>query len=212
MPGSQITPSQQLPLGMVMPVARRLEVLDRARRTGAWVIEDDYDSEFRYTGRPLSALQGLDQHGRTIYVGTFSKVLFPALRLGYLVVPPGLSEPFTSANGIILKGPPTHLQAAVAEFMTEGHFARHIRRMRKIYKERQQVLLETVQSKLDGMLTATPSDSGIQVIGWLPDGVDDVAVSTAAAARGFEITPLSSCYQGKAPCGGLAGICEFSTG
>ena len=131
---AQITPSQQLPLGMVMPVARRLEVLDRARRTGAWVIEDDYDSEFRYTGRPLSALQGLDQHGRTIYVGTFSKVLFPALRLGYLVVPPGLSEPFTSANGIILKGPPTHLQAAVAEFMIEGHFARHIRRMRKIYK------------------------------------------------------------------------------
>lgn len=136
-----ITPSHQLPLGMVMPVSRRLEVLDWARRAEAWVIEDDYDSEFRYVGPPLSALQGLDQHERTLYVGTFSKVLFPSLRLGYLVVPPGLAEAFTSANGIILKGPPTHLQAAVADFITEGHFARHIRRMRKVYKERQQAML-----------------------------------------------------------------------
>ncbi|NKW71695.1 PLP-dependent aminotransferase family protein [Rhodobacteraceae bacterium R_SAG10] len=198
-----ITPSHQLPLGMVMPVARRLEVLDWARRTDAWVIEDDYDSEFRYTGRPLSALQGLDQYGRTIYVGTFSKVLFPSLRLGYLVTPPNLSDQFASANGLILKGPPTHLQAAVAEFMTDGHFARHIRRMRKIYKERQQVVLASAQAHLGGLLDVSPSDSGMHVIGWLANDVDDRAVSEAAAKRGIEITPLSSCYQGKAPRNGL---------
>ena len=200
---AQITPSQQLPLGIVMPIARRLELLDWARRTDSWIVEDDYNSEFRYTGQPLSALQGLDRHGRTIYVGTFSKVLFPALRLGYLVVPPDISEPFTSANGIILKGPPTHLQAAVTEFMTDGHFARHIRRMRKIYKERHQVLVDSVQSHLGGLLTISPNNSGMQVIGWLPDGVDDLAVSAAAAARGLEIAPLSTFYQGEAPHHGL---------
>ena len=190
-----ITPSNQLPLGMVMPFSRRLEVLEWAHRTGAWVIEDDYDSEFRYIDKPLPAMQGLDQHERTIYIGTFSKVLFPSLRLGYLVVPPSLSEPFISANGIISKGPPTHLQAAVADFITEGHFARHIRRMRKIYKERQDALLEAAHSKLDNLLDVSPSNAGMHLIGWLPEGIDDVAVSESAAARGIEITPLSSCYQ-----------------
>ena len=148
-------------------------------------------------------MQGLDQHECTIYIGTFSKVLFPSLRLGYLVIPPSLSEAFTSAIGIISKGPPTYLQAAVANFITEGHFARHIRRMRKIYKERQDALLEAAHSKLDGLLDVSPTNAGFHLIGWLPEGIDDVAVSESAASRGIDIMPLSSCYQHPPKRGGL---------
>ncbi|MBC8267115.1 MAG: PLP-dependent aminotransferase family protein [Rhodospirillaceae bacterium] len=140
-------------------------------------------------------MQGIDHHGRVIFIGTFSKVLFPALRLGYMVVPPNLSESFIGANGITLKGPPTHLQAAVADFITEGHFARHIRRMRKIYKERQDVLLAAAREELDGLLDPVPSNAGLHLIGWLPEGIDDVVVSEAAALRGIEVMPLSQCYQ-----------------
>ncbi len=198
-----LTPSHQLPLGMVMPFSRRLEILEWARQRDAWLIEDDYDSEFRYIDQPLPAMQGLDQDECTIYIGTFSKVLYPSLRLGYLVVPPSLSEAFTSAIGIISKGPPTHLQAAVADFITEGHFARHIRRMRKIYKERQDALLEAAHAKLDGLLDVSPTNAGFHLIGWLPEGIDDVAVSESAASRGIDIMPLSSCYQHPPKRGGL---------
>jgi GntR family transcriptional regulator/MocR family aminotransferase len=188
-----VTPSRQYPLGVVMPYSRRLELLNWALENSAWIVEDDYDSEFRYAGNPLPALQGLDQHDRTIYVGSFSKILFPALRLGYLVVPPKLVNAFTVASGIASKGPPTHLQAAVADFIIEGHFSRHIRRMRSIYKERQSVLISAVRNELDGLLEIDASNSGLHLIGWLKHGIDEAAVCEMAEARGIDLTPLSYC-------------------
>ena len=128
-----VTPSHQYPLGVTMSLARRLALLEWAHARRAWIVEDDYDSEYRYTGRPLASLQGLDRHGRVIYVGTFSKVLFPALRLGYVVVPPALVDAFAAARGLVDRHPPSVTQAVLAEFIAEGSFARHVRRMRMRY-------------------------------------------------------------------------------
>src|SRR5215211_5883732 len=131
-----------------MSLSRRLALLDWARRAGAWVLEDDYDSEYRYAGRPLAALQGLDTDGRVIYLGTFSKVLFPALRLGYLVVPPDLVDAFVNARALLDRHSPILEQVVLADFIAEGHFLRHIRRMRALYAERQAVLLAAADEML----------------------------------------------------------------
>jgi GntR family transcriptional regulator/MocR family aminotransferase len=134
-----VTPSHQYPFGVTMSLPRRLALLKWASQAGAWVIEDDYDSEYRYAGRPLAALQGLDSEGRVIYLGTFSKVLFPALRLGYMVVPPDLVDAFMAARALSDRHCPVLDQAALADFIGDGHFARHIRRMRALYAERQAI-------------------------------------------------------------------------
>lgn len=189
-----VTPSRQYPLGMVMPFSRRTELLDWAASSKTWIVEDDYDSEFRYSGAPLPALHALDKNERTIYVGSFSKVLFPALRLGYLVVPPKMASAFTVASGIASKGPPTHLQAAVAEFIEGGHFSQHIRRMRKIYKERQDVLVTAVRDELSDMIDIVPSKSGLHLIGWLKLKIDAKVVCDLAETRGIFLTPLSDYY------------------
>jgi GntR family transcriptional regulator/MocR family aminotransferase len=198
-----VTPSHQYPLGVTMCLPRRLALLDWARQADAWVLEDDYDSEFRYSGRPLAALQGLDRDGRVIYLGTFSKALFPALRLGYLIVPPALAAPFTAARAVLDQCPPTHLQAVVADFLTEGHFARHVRRMRTLYAERQAALVTTARRALAGVLEVEPSATGINLPARLPVGVDDRVVSAAAALAGIEAPPLSAYYLGDCPRGGL---------
>ncbi|HEX8070572.1 MAG TPA: PLP-dependent aminotransferase family protein [Pyrinomonadaceae bacterium] len=187
-----VTPSHQYPLGVTMTLARRLALLEWANRAGAWVLEDDYDSEYRYEGRPLAALQGLDAEGRVIYLGTFSKVLFPALRLGYMVVPPDLVEVFTNARGLASRFSPTIEQAVLADFINEGHFARHIRRMRALYAERQRVLLDAAARDLAGLLDVRPDPAGIHLVGWLPAGVDDQQAARAAAAVGIDAQPLSS--------------------
>ncbi len=187
-----VTPSHQYPLGVAMSLPRRLELLAWARRADAWVLEDDYDSEFRYTGRPLASLQGLDHEGRVIYMGTFSKVLFPALRISYLVVPPGLVDAFVSALSLSGGSPPTHPQAVLADFLTEGHFLRYIRRMRTVYAERQEALVQASQSELAGLLDIRPSETGLQVMGWLPSPIDDRAASQCAADAGIVAPPLSS--------------------
>ena len=147
-----VSPSHQFPLGVTMSLPRRLALLEWAARTGAWVLEDDYDSEYRYAGRPLAALQGLDHARRVIYVGTFSEVLFPALRLGYMVVPRELADRFVTARALADRHSPLIEQAVLADFMAEGHFARHIRRMRLRYRENLAVLVEAVQSLLGGAL------------------------------------------------------------
>ena len=188
-----VTPSHQYPLGVTMSLGRRLALLRWAGRSGAWVIEDDYDSEYRYTGRPLEALQGLDSstEGCVIYVGTFSKVLSPALRLGYLVVPPELVDAFAAARELVDRCSPSLEQAVLAEFMAEGHFARHVRRMRVLYSERQAALIEAAERELSGILDLGPAETGMHLVGWLPDGADDREASRRAAASGVEAAALS---------------------
>lgn len=186
-----VTPSHQFPLGVTMSLARRLALLDWARRTQSWVLEDDYDSEYRYAGRPLASLQGLDNTGQVIYLGTFSKVLFPSLRLGYLVVPPDLVDPFTAARAIADRQAPIVDQAIVTDFIEEGHFTRHIRRMRTLYAERQSLLVELAQQELAGLLTVYASDAGMHLVGWLADSIDDQVVSELAAKYGVDTPGLS---------------------
>jgi GntR family transcriptional regulator/MocR family aminotransferase len=186
-----VTPSHQYPLGTVMGVGRRLELLDWARGASAWILEDDYDSEFRYAGRPLPALKSLDGSERVLYVGTFSKVLFPALRLGYLVVPHPLVQAFLGARFCSGRQAPIADQAAITRFLQEGHLARHLRRMRTLYRERQRWLVEAAAEILSGRLEVSASDVGMHLVGWLPPDVDDRAVAERAALRGLRAEPLS---------------------
>ena len=187
-----VTPSHQYPLGMTLSLSRRLELLRFAGKTGAWIVEDDYDSEFRYLGQPLAALQGLDTEQRVIYVGTFSKVLFPSARIGYIISPPDLVDAFVHARSVGGHQSQTLDQAVLADFISAGHFARHIRKMRKLYAERQQVLLKAARSELNGLLELKPNEAGMHAIGWLPEEVDDRAAARAALAGGVEVTPLSA--------------------
>ncbi|HEX5706610.1 MAG TPA: PLP-dependent aminotransferase family protein [Pyrinomonadaceae bacterium] len=187
-----VAPSHQYPLGVTLSLARRLELLEWASRAGAWVVEDDYDSEFRYAGRPLAAMQGLDAEGRVIYLGTFSKVLFPSLRMGYMVVPLDMAESLRNARALVGWCSPVVDQAVVADFINEGHFARHIRRMRTLYAERQAALVEAARESLGGLLEINPADAGLHLVGWLPEGTDDRAASDAAAAQGLQTQPLSA--------------------
>jgi GntR family transcriptional regulator/MocR family aminotransferase len=186
-----ITPSHQFPLGATMSLARRLALLEWASTASVWLLEDDYDSEFHYAGRPLAALQGLDRAGCVIYIGTFSKVLFPALRLGYLIVPPALVEAFIRARAAADMHSPALDQAALAEFMREGHFARHIRRMRALYAERQAILIDAAARDLAGLLDLQPAATGMHLLGWLPAGVDDRVAAERAGACGVRVLPLS---------------------
>ncbi len=186
-----VTPSHQFPLGVTMSMARRLSLLEWARAAGAWILEDDYDSEFRYVGRPLAALQGVDTANRVIYLGTLSKVLFPALRLGYLVAPPDLVDAFVAAHLFTDMHLPLLEQITLTAFLHEGHFVRHIRRMRQLYQERQTTLVELARQKLAGALELQPAVAGMHVIGWLPCGQDDRQVARAAARVCVDVSPLS---------------------
>ncbi len=187
-----VTPSHQYPLGVVMSLKRRLALLEWAHRTGAWIIEDDYDSEYRYQDRPLASLQGLDTKQQVIYVGTFSKVLFPALRLGYLVVPTDMIAAFTAARALIDRHSPSLEQAILADFITEGHFVRHIRHTRALYAQRQEILLTAVRQELEGRLEVAPHEAGMHIIGWLPTHFDDRVVSQRAAEAGIKAQALSA--------------------
>ena len=197
-----VTPSFQFPLGVTMSLARRLKLLDWAERARSWVLEDDYYSELRYVGPPLPALQGLDIHGRVIYLGTFTKVLLPLINLAYLVVPAGLLDTFQSAHR--LSGRRACIeQAALADFIGEGHFARHIRRMRSLYVERQAAFVEAAERELAGLLEVRRSDCGMHLMGWLPPGVDDIMAESAARRQGVETSALSRQYVRRCRRGGL---------
>jgi GntR family transcriptional regulator/MocR family aminotransferase len=187
-----VTPSHQYPTGVTMSLSRRLALLDWVRRAGAWVVEDDYDSEYRYAGRPLAALQGLDRAGRVIYVGTFSKVLFPALRLGYLVAPPDLVDAFARARWLTDRHSPSVTQAVLADFIAEGHLARHIRRTRALYAERQDALVEAARRALAPLVEVPPAEAGMHLVGWLPAGADDGEAARSAAGAGVAAPALAS--------------------
>jgi GntR family transcriptional regulator/MocR family aminotransferase len=187
-----ITPSHQFPLGVTMSLPRRLALLEWAHRTGAWILEDDYDSEYRYTGRPLPALQGLDSENRTIYLGTLSKTLFPSLRLGYMVVPPDLIAPFVAAKALADRHAPSIEQAVLADFIAQGHFVRHVRRTRVLYAERQATLVEAVERELSGLLELEPAEAGMHLVARLPHNIDDQLVSAKAAEYGVEAPALST--------------------
>jgi GntR family transcriptional regulator/MocR family aminotransferase len=198
-----VTPSHQFPLGATMSLTRRLQLLEWARKSEGWIIEDDYDSEFRYEGRPLASLQGLDKDGRVFYVGTFSKTIFSALRLGCLVVPPDLIEVFKAVRALGGSHSPLIDQAALAAFINDGHFTRHIRRMRKLYQQRQEILIAEVKKHLSKKLEVKKSVAGMHLIGWLPEGVDDRIVAEKAAARGIKAAAVSSFSLTKQERGGL---------
>ena len=198
-----VTPSHQYPLGTSMTAPRRLALLDWASRADAWVLEDDYDSEYRYVSRPLGALQGMDAHLRVVYIGTFSKVMFPALRIGYLVVPHALVERFVEARRALDLFSPTLYQLAVAEFLREGHFARHLRRMRGVYQRRRDALLDGLARHCGDRLTVHNADAGLHVAVLLAGRLDDREVVRRMAARGLTATPLSSCYAASSGRSGL---------
>ena len=186
-----VTPSHQHPLGMSMALPRRLALLDWAKRAEAWILEDDYNSEFRFVGAPLPALQGLDAAQRVIYVGTFSKTLFPALRIGYLVVPPDLIKTFWVARTTLDIHRPILEQAVLAEFLADGHYARHVRRMRLLYQRRQQALIAAVSRELGELLKVAPAEAGMHLIGWLPEGAPDREIAACALRHECVIRPLS---------------------
>ena len=191
-----VTPSHQALLGMTMSLARRLALLEWAKEQRAWIIEDDYDSEYRFAGRPLAALQGLDTVQRVLYLGTFSKVLFPTLRLGYLIAPPQLVEPLLAARLFIDMHLPLLEQAVVADFMNEGHFTRHIRRMRLLYAARRAALVSALQRECAGALEVEAPEVGMHLIGWLPLGISDQFVARQVAKQGIHTNPLSaSCLE-----------------
>jgi GntR family transcriptional regulator / MocR family aminotransferase len=200
-----ITPGHHFPLGITMSLARRLQLLASARKSDTLILEDDYDSEYRYSGRPVPALQGLDHHGSVLFTGSFSKVLFPSLRLGYLVIPPDLLDYFSAALSITTRHAPLLEQAVLCDFITEGHFARHLRRMRQTYAERVSVLLECARKSLNGLLEVSPVEAGLQTAGILCAGIDGESATKAAAARNVEVVPLSlfshGCASRKSPQG-----------
>ena len=191
------TPSHQFPMGSAMTAARRLLLANWASESGTWILEDDYDSEFRYSSSPLPSLQSLDRSGSVIYLGTFSKVLFPGLRLGYLVVPPGLADAFLKAKAVTDFHCSTIEQAVAAEFIEEGHFSRHIRRMRTLYLERLECILEAARTEMAGTVEIQRPDAGMHVLAKLAPGVDDVAAARAAGGLGISSMPLSTFYIGK---------------
>ncbi len=191
-------PSHQYPLGATMSAARRLQLLDWAQSSGAWVVEDDYDSEYRYDHNPLASLQGLDQTSRVIYIGTFSKVLFPSLRVGYLVIPTGLVDAFVATRHAMDVSPPHLYQAVLADFIGEGHFLRHLRRMRMAYSERRRVLVDCLRGEFGTLLELHGAEAGLHLTVTLPRGYGDLVLSERAARQKLWLWPLSPSYLGPA--------------
>jgi GntR family transcriptional regulator / MocR family aminotransferase len=189
-----ITPSHQFPKGVALSMARRLELLAWARESGAWIVEDDYASEFRYGGRPLASLQGLDEAERVIYIGTLNKALFPGLRLGYAVVPPSLARAFVTARYLMDRQPSSLCQAVVTAFMEEGHFAAHIRRMREMYRGQRDALVTALRRRLGDHLTIDPPDQGMHLVAYTRRGLSDVGIERAARDHGVVVRAMSRLY------------------
>ena len=198
-----VTPSHQFPTGVALSMPRRLELLAWARKSGAFIVEDDYTSEFRYSGPPLASLQGLDEDERVIYVGTLNKALFPGLRLGYAVVPRTLRAAFATARYLIDRQPPTLYQAVLAAFMQQGHFAAHVRRMRQMYRQQRDALAATLVRKARGELRVDVPDQGMHLVAYLEADRRDIEVEAAAARAGVVVRAISRFYRSAPPRQGL---------
>ena len=198
-----VTPSHQFPLGVALAMPRRLELLAWAREAGAWIVEDDYASEFRYAGRPLASLQGLDDADRTIYIGTLNKALFPGLRLGYMVLPRSILRAFVNARYLIDRQPSSLEQTVAAEFMRQGYFAAHLRRTRAVYREQRDVLAATLTARAREHLTVEVPDQGMHLIAYLRGRRSDVAVEEAARQRGVIVRAIQRMYRKARPRAGL---------
>ena len=197
-----VTP-RQVPVGSTMSLKRRADLLHWANQNDAWIIEDDYDQEFNYVGHPLMSLQGLDANRRVIYVGTFSKSMFPGLRLGYMIVPPDLAHVFAALRVLVDVQSPFVAQAALNDFIREGHFSRHVRRMRALYAERRTHLLMLLDRHLGDIVTVGGEDTGIQMTAWLPDSFSDLEICAQGEAEGLDLVPASRFYIGPARRNGL---------
>ena len=193
-----VTPSHQFPLGVTMSASRRLRLLDWAQSSGAWIIEDDYDSEYRYRSMPVASLQGLDANSRVIYIGTFSKVLFPSLRLGYMVIPSDLLDRFLIIRRTMDLGPPGFHQEVLADFIAEGHFARHIRRMRVLYGDRRNALVDSISQELGPMVEVVGDEAGMHLAVTVRNRIRDVEIAERASRQNLWIWPLSPSYIGNA--------------
>jgi len=201
-----VTPSHQFPLGVTMSASRRLQLVDWAQHAGSWIIEDDYDSEYRYESLPIASLQGLDANSRVIYIGTFSKVLFPSMRLGYLVVPSDLVDRFHMTRRVMDLGPPTFFQEVLADFIEEGHFARHIRRMRVLYSKFRSVLVSRLTEELAAWVEVVGDEAGMHLSVMLKNGHCDMEVAERAARQKLSLWPLSPLYLGGARQGFILGF------
>lgn len=198
-----VTPSNQYPTGTVLSMARRLALVDWAAANGSWIIEDDYDSEFRYDERPLAALQGIDDYQTVVYVGTFSKALLPGLRLGYLVVPDRVVPAFRNMRVLLDRFPAPFQQLVVADFLREGHFSSHLRRLRDAYRISRNKLASALGDRLAGRLKVDVPHQGVHLIARLPEGIDDVAFTHVARRAGVTVSPVSPMCIGKGPRQGL---------
>ncbi len=198
-----VTPANQSPLGVTLALERRIALLDWAARAGSWIVEDDYDSEFRYQGRPLPALKSLDRHDRVIYCGTFSKVMFPGLRLAYMVVPRALAARFADVGAYLNAGAPVPYQAALADFIEEGHFARHLKKMRGLYARRRALLAQALAEAFGEALAIDLPPGGLHMVARLAAQADDAALAQRARADGFGLHCLSRWYLEQAPVPGL---------
>ena len=191
-----VTPSHQYPIGMPLSMARRNALIGWAEQNRAWIVEDDYDSELRYAGHPFPSMQGLCP-SRVVYLGTFSKVLFPSLRLGYVIAPPALAEAFAGARAILDRHSPTTEQHVLAAYMKEGYFEAHIRRIRGLYAERRAILLSRLEHALPEACRIQPSDQGMHILLWLPEGTDDVRLAAHAMSAGIAVRAISPMYAGR---------------
>ncbi len=198
-----VTPSHNYPMGYTLSLERRLALIEWAKQHSSWIIEDDYDSEFRYEGPPLTALQGLGGEHCVIYAGTFTRILHPSIRLGYLIIPPALVEPFTKAKRYIDGGISQLPQLALGEFMASGQFSSHVRRMRKLYQHRRKVLNDAIADALEGILKRVPSDGGMHSVFLLPPDYSDKEICTLTDRQGLGIRALSNYYSGTKPQQGL---------
>jgi GntR family transcriptional regulator / MocR family aminotransferase len=207
-----VTPSHQFPLGVTMSASRRLQLLEWSYRAGSWIIEDDYDSEFRYESLPIASLQGLDRGSRVVYIGTFSKVLFPSLRLGYIVIPPDLVDRFLAVRVTVDISPPTFFQSVLADFMREGHFSRHIRRMRLLYRDRRSALLDSLEKDLGVPVDVKGEEAGLHLSVTLPRGFRDHEIAERALQERLWLAPLSGSYlKHPSPQGLILGFSNTST-